>query len=117
MAFSVVVDPEPSDANQGATFSASVNDGRPFVIGKGVRYQQRRGLMSTSGGLLYNPKAYPQLGAWADLLDCTAYCESKRVTTCLNTYDRAAFTIGCLQFAAHVANGDFVQWFRTLLGR
>jgi len=34
----------------------------------------------------------------------------------LNTYDSAAFTFGFGQFAAHVPNGDFVKYFRALLG-
>lgn len=33
----------------------------------------------------------------------------------LNTYDRALFTFSFLQFAAHVAGGDFVVYFRALL--
>ncbi len=117
MVLAILVDPEPNDSNQGATYSGTVDDSQPFVLGKGVPYQGRRGLMSVTRDLLYDPDEFPKLGAWAHLLDCTAYCESKRSHTCINTYDRAAFTFGCLQFAAHVANGDFVQWFRALLGR
>jgi hypothetical protein len=33
----------------------------------------------------------------------------------LNTYDRAHFTFSFLQYAAHVPNGDFVVYLRTLL--
>ncbi len=117
MAYSVVVDPVPDEHNQGGTFSASVNDQHPFIVGKGVGYRQRRGLMSVQGGPSFDPDDYPELGQWAQLMDCTSFCESNRILTCLNTYDRAAFTFGCLQFAAHVANGDFVTWFRELLQR
>lgn len=34
---------------------------------------------------------------------------------CINTYDRAYFTFGFCQFAAHVSDGDFVRYFRHLL--
>src|SRR4029078_12734067 len=34
---------------------------------------------------------------------------------CLNTYDRASFTFGFLQYAAHVPNGDFVKFFKEML--
>lgn len=117
MTYRVVVDPVPDEQHQGATYSASVNDQRPFIVGQGVSYAQRRGVMSLGGDLLFEPEDYPQAGQWGQLIDCTSFCESGRVLTCLNTYDRAAFTFGCLQFAAHVPDGDFVTWFRALLQR
>lgn len=115
MAIDIAIDPEPSDSTQTATFRGSVGNDRPFVIGTGTMYQSQRGLVHEGGALLYDPAAYPQYGQWAQLIDCTAYCESKRSLTCLNTYDRARFTFGCLQFAAHVADGDFVRWLHLLL--
>lgn len=43
-------------------------------------------------------------------------CEGQSFLS-LNTYDRARFTSGFGQFAAHVENGDFVRWFRDMLQR
>jgi hypothetical protein len=41
--------------------------------------------------------------------------ESKGSYFCLNTYDRARFTFGFMQYAALVPNGDFVRYLRVLL--
>jgi hypothetical protein len=48
-------------------------------------------------------------------LQPTAQCESKGSFHCLNSYDRAAFTFGFTQSAAHVPDGDFVKLLRGLL--
>jgi hypothetical protein len=55
-------------------------------------------------------------GFWADFIEPTAICEGQSFLS-LNTYDRARFTFGFGQFAAHVENGDFVRWFRDMLQR
>jgi hypothetical protein len=44
-------------------------------------------------------------------------CESKGHFTCLNTYDRAAFTFGHFQLAAHTAEDNFVKFFREILAQ
>ena len=46
----------------------------------------------------------------------TAICEGQSFLS-LNTYDRARFTFGFGQFAAHVPDGDFIRWFRDMLQR
>jgi len=91
--------------------------GERFYIGNRVRYQQTRfGLMNTKSGPVYNPDDYAGThGDWAYFIAPTAQAESASHFNCLNTYDKAGFTFGLVQFAAHVANGDFVQFFRELL--
>jgi hypothetical protein len=53
---------------------------------------------------------------WCDFIEPTAICEGQSFIS-LNTYDRARFTFGFAQFAAHVADGDFILWFRDMLQR
>src|SRR5690349_12944689 len=90
--------------------------GERFYVGNRVRYKQTRlGLMNTKTGPVYKPEDYADFGAWATFIYPTALAESNAHFNCLNTYDRAGFTFGFLQFAAHVADGDFVQLFRALL--
>ena len=51
------------------------------------------------------------------MLKPTGVCESGGgLMACINTYDPAYFTFGFFQFAAHVADGDFVNYFRELIG-
>ena len=52
-----------------------------------------------------------------DFIEPTGICESQSSYICLNTYDRARFTFGFLQYAALVPDGDFVTWMRGILQR
>jgi hypothetical protein len=92
-------------------------DGRRFFIGRRVSYDGGKGLMNTEGttAQTYDRTAYrPTFGFWADFIHPTAVAEGALFHT-LNTYDRALFTFSFLQFAAHVPDGDFVQYLRGLL--
>ena len=92
-------------------------DGTRFFIGKRVSYGDNKGLMNITGdpGQQYDRDVFrPTFGFWADFIHPTAMCEGALYHT-LNTYDRARFTFSFLQFAAHVPNGDFVQYLRELL--
>ena len=89
-----------------------------FLVGKETVYLGSHGLMNTSipAGAAYDAAAYVgDHGFWAHCIAPTAKGESNYSFTCLNTYDRAKFTIGFMQYAAHVPNGDFVKFFRELL--
>jgi hypothetical protein len=103
---------------QGGRYYASV-DGEPrFYLGADVRYGDRRGLMNSSNppGPRYRPEEYEaEHGDWAWYLFPTIVCESKGHFTCLNTYDRAAFTFGHIQLGAHTPNDNFVSFFREIL--
>lgn len=92
-------------------------DGQRFYIGKRVFYDGNKGLANTRGTSLqkYNRNDYrAEFGFWADFINPTCIAEGALFHT-LNTYDRAHFTFTFLQYAAHVPNGDFVIYFRTLL--
>lgn len=111
----------------GRTFRAKADGGPAFFVGFQTNYTDKSSSTDFEG--LYNvpSQALPKLiyaagqvggqyGFWADFIEPTARCEGGNYLT-LNTYDRARFTWGFGQFGAHVANGDFVRFFRDLLGR
>lgn len=52
---------------------------------------------------------------WAYLLDVTAYCESDLYINLINTYDRARFTFGFYQLAAHTPRDNLILFFRAAL--
>lgn len=97
---------------------ATVDDEPEFVVGREAFFasQNGRGLSSYTG-LKYNPDDYRAgYGFWADFIYPTACCESvEGFFNALNTWDRAHFTFGFMQFGAHVFNGDFARYFRGLL--
>ncbi len=97
---------------------ATVDEEPEFVVGKEVPFADQNGRgLSSYEGLKYKPDDYrAEYGFWADFIYPTACCESvDGVFTTLNTYDRAYFTFGFMQFAAHVRGGDFAKYFRGLL--
>ena len=97
---------------------ARVNLGEEFYVGSRVPYQGRIGLSNIylNSGPRYDPSAHEAAeGHWAFMIYPTALCESEGYYNRLNTYDRAAFTFGLLQWAAHTANANFVLLFRQLL--
>lgn len=104
----------------GNDFSASADGGTPFFVGRRVPYKGNIGLFNIFGGSKLQKLNFAasdfsaQFGFWADFVEPTAICEGLNFLT-LNTYDRAAFTFGFGQFAAHVPNGDFVRYFRAML--
>ena len=100
--------------------------GTEFLVGRRVKYQPspasklRFGLMNshrTGPVQRYDPEAdyATPFGHWRHMTAPTALCESDGLMACINTYDRAYFTFGFCQFAAHVPDGDFVRFFRRLL--
>jgi hypothetical protein len=101
-------------------FYASI-DGEPrFYLGSRVRYGQRHGLMNANNppGPRYRPEAYEAVhGDWAWYLAPTITAESRGHFTCLNTYDRAAFTFGHIQLGAHTPDDNFVAFFREVLAQ
>lgn len=88
-----------------------------FTIGFKTKYGDYFGLYNTllAPTEVYRPEDYPQYGFWSYFLYPTAIAESVGSFKCLNTYDRARFTFGFMQYAAHVPNGDFVLFLRELL--
>lgn len=107
---------------EGSLFSArGDDDGIKFEVGRQVHFHENRGLANDNSTLgkqfNYDPADFEDaFPFWADFIAPTAACEGRSFIT-LNTYDRARFTFGFTQFAAHVPNGDFVTWMRTMLGQ
>lgn len=106
----------------GRDYWATPDDGPRFFVGRRVSYEGRVGLYNVFPGsslqkLDFDPKNYAgQFGFWVAFINPTAGCEGRNFLT-LNSYDRAGYTFGFGQFAAHVPDGDFVRWFRAMLAR
>lgn len=108
-------------------FSARADGGGLFYVGKQTRYHDKSANEDFEGLFNVPLSKLPKLlyaaddvratyGFWADYIEPTARCEGGNFLT-LNTYDRAKFTWGFGQFGAHVPEGDFVLYFRDLLGQ
>jgi hypothetical protein len=66
-------------------------------------------------GYKYKPEEYIEtLDHWSYLLYLTGYCESKNYFNVFNTYDRAKFTFGFYQLAAHTPDDNLILFFRRL---
>lgn len=115
----------------GKHFSARPDNAAPFAIGTKVRFRNRntgveRFGLSNDGEFfgsqeakrqLYRARDYEDVHPfWNSFIEPTAICEGQSFIS-LNTYDRAHFTFGFGQFAAHVPDGDFIRWFRDMLQR
>lgn len=104
----------------GRDYWATADGGPRFFVGRSVRYDHRVGLTNVFPGtplqkLNFDADNYAdRFGLWASVIAPTAACEGRSFLT-LNSYDRAGFTFGFGQFAAHVPDGDFVRWFHVLL--
>ena len=99
-------------------YFAQADGGPEFYVGSRTKYQEYKGLYNLRGtaNQRYDRTQYhtgPD-AFWADFIAPTAAAEGGLFHT-LNTYDRARFTFGFLQYAAHVPNGDFVRYLRALL--
>lgn len=93
-------------------------DGQRFFVGQRITYEGLKGLVNLRGTATqrYSADIYRNAyGYWADFIYPTSVCEGGLFHT-LNTYDRARFTFTAFQLAAHVPDGDFVVYFRKLLG-
>lgn len=67
-------------------------------------------------GPTYDPAQYvPTIDHWAYLLDVTAAGESNGSMNVVNTYDRAHFTFGFYQLAAHTPRDNLILFFRMAL--
>ncbi len=115
----------------GKHYSARPDNATAFAIGSKVAYRNKKtGIerfgLSNDSGFFGSSEAKKQLYIasdyqtvypfWCDFIEPTAICEGQSFIS-LNTYDRARFTFGFGQFAAHVPDGDFVRWFRDMLQR
>ena len=103
---------------EGTQFFARAGDQPEFLVGRRVTFRGLIGLTNTSGsgGAAYAAKDHVgEFGHWAHLIEPTAMAEGSGFFDRHNTYDRARFTFGFLQFAAHNPESDFVLMLRGLL--
>jgi hypothetical protein len=67
-------------------------------------------------GEQYNPVSHTgAIDHWAHVIDATAQCESRGFMNLVNSYDRAKFTFGFYQLAAHTPNDNLILLFRELV--
>lgn len=74
-----------------------------------------RGFKAENAPLYAHADWLDEHGPWAALIEPTGEGESHNSFTCMNSYDRAAFTFGFYQLAAHTPNDNLVLLFRKLL--
>ena len=107
--------------NQGKQWFATRSDipgEQEFYVGSEVIQPSRNfyGLfhpVPSYYGPVYDATQYVStLDQWAYLLDVTAVCESKLRLNLINTYDRARFTFGFYQLAAHTPKDNLILLFR-----
>jgi hypothetical protein len=110
--------------NQGTRWFAQRSDidgEEEFLIGAEVNQPRRNfhGLgfpVRDYYGPSYDVARYiPVVDQWAYLLDITGFCESKNRINLINTYDRARFTFGFHQLAAHTPRDNLILFFRQAL--
>ena len=64
----------------------------------------------------YNPVGHTgAIDHWAHVIDATAQCESRGFMNLVNSYDRAKFTFGFYQLAAHTPDDNLILLFRELV--
>lgn len=118
----ITVTPRREVKGKKIKYFAKVNTDPEFLVGTEIAYPKggrMKGLYLTEKiGVTYNRAQYranPKYRFWADFIYPSTQCETRGHFRWLNTYDRAYFTFGLLQFGAHVPRGDFVKLFRALL--
>jgi len=109
--------PKPVDGRWKARL---VGDTDFFLVGKEVRQPRKKyfGIftpVSEYWGPQFRAADYlDELDHWAVLLEVTGACESENRFNLVNTYDRAKFTFGFYQLAAHTPRDNLILLFRRL---
>lgn len=111
----------------GKGFVARTESGFKYLIGSTTSFiddMNRVGLFQGKAAIedslkfgVYKAADYsPVFGQWAHFIEPTLSAEGGARFATLNTYDRAAFTFGAPQLAAHTPGENFVVYLRQLLG-
>lgn len=113
--YKVVPAGEPQD--EGTSYSVKDEaTGEIFFAGKVTVYGSRRGLSRSSTLLVYDRHdAEQDMGAWAHFIWPTVIGESNGRYISINAWDRAHFTWGFYQLAAHTARDNLILLMRELL--
>lgn len=110
----------------GKHYKATCASGFSFLVGSSTTYtddMHRTGLFQGKStikdiakfGSYSATEHVTVFGQWAHFIGPTLLAEGGGRFATLNTYDRAAFTFGAPQLAAHTPNSNFVEYLRELL--
>lgn len=94
---------------------ARIGGGTEFFVARRTRYGPRIGLAQIGRltGPVYDPAGFTaEFGTWAHLVYAIGASESGNRFNRINSYDRAAFTFGFFQLAAHTPNDNLVLFLR-----
>jgi hypothetical protein len=94
---------------------ATPRGGSEIYLGRETKFGGRVGLgraVAEYWGARFRAADHPAIGHWAELLELTGHCESGNRFNCVNTYDRAAFTFGFCQLAAHTPEDNLILLLR-----
>lgn len=100
---------------RGKELFAQIDGGTAFYVARRTTYGPRAGLAQTGRrtGPIYDPAAYSaEFGSWAWLVYVIGASESENRFNRINSYDRAAFTSGFFQLAAHTPKDNLVLLLR-----
>lgn len=92
-----------------------------FYVGNEIRNSSAKYFGVFQKSSLYEGPKYAgdhyesSIDHWAYLLEVSGFCESKNHFNLINTYDRAKFTFGFYQLAAHTPNENLIFLFRRLM--
>ena len=130
----LTVDRTAESVDQGIGFELSRHDDREwyaratsggdqneFYVGKEILKDSKKfwGIYLNASeyhGSKFDPEDFvTEIDHWAYLLYVTGFCESNNFFNVFNTYDRAKFTYGFYQHAAHTPNDNLILLFRRLL--
>ena len=113
--FRVVPTGEPQAS--GTRYSVVDEDtGETFFAGKVLKYGSRRGLSRSSTLLEYSRHdSEAKMGLWAHFIWPTVMAESNGRYISINAWDRAHFTWGFYQLAAHTAKDNLILLMRELV--
>lgn len=110
------------DPVNGVWTAKLVGENQPFLVGRETRdpakgYYGLYQKPSEYYGPQFQAKDYlAEIGQWAVFLEVTGACESLNYFNLINTYDRAKFTFGFYQLAAHTPRDNLILLFRILAG-
>ncbi|WP_411847610.1 peptidoglycan-binding domain-containing protein [Roseibacillus persicicus] len=112
-----IVIPSDEPQKKGSRFSVKNKDtGEEFYVGKIHTYGSRRGLSRYSSEIKYDRfEAAKDEGLWAHFSWPTIMAESNGNLITINAWDRAHFTWGYYQLAAHTAGDNLILLMRELL--
>ena len=115
VSFEVEPSGEPQDTGT-RYYVVDRQHGRRFYVGRVTRYCRLRGLSRISAERSYDRFSVEQMeGLWAHFIWPTVIAEGRGRLIAINAYDRARFTWGFYQLAAHLADANFVLLMRELV--